>query len=947
MRKRLVKVGLPLLVAIALVVGLPFLTSASSADAIFGPVNNMSSESTATAYAVATQSEVLPVPANGNGLALSWLANNDDNHLALDPSNNARQEHRMLLEFTLPGDGVFAAGEVEIRLPRAFFEDRDGNFIVGNIDSGAHGVDPHMLPHFYIPLPGPTDFDYTIDEANDEVVIANFRPVQGGTTHLSLTMDIRYSPWNVPNGFTNEFSALATFAASTGQTPIESNSLSLDLTTRVVRVDPEKRAMQAYPVWQQAWGARPAGTDDHFFVRYRIFELATTATTQPFTLHIQDTPLDSGKIVGWTQLNSSLSGIQFPTGQINLGNFWTLGNTADFNNHADRTWTSHVPWFQEVGQSNLHRIQDVIVAYPRTGQPDQLVRNTIQIVFTPVADSDSASTTYNREGSWVFNDSYLNYAGNHFAVNKWMNGNNLVLPNLLDFLAAGEPAVFNRFGLGGGTGFGNVFGLPDVHIGINGPMALAQVRAFDATNGGTQPFTTTLIDDHVYLRTSTGQHLLNPEDFRFTSVGIHHYVELIPFVSSTGGILDVQRVPDRDRSPISIYYKAQSGGGWQYFETFSFADQFFRHENLPDLDIYRIKAVHDNGRYVTLFSMSFEIQLNPTPRVLSLIQGQETVSVVNFAAMIVEDHAGNLLNVATEEHYATGWPSYLMTQDIVDYGHLVQRAENYVRIGRTSYRAESEKVIRSSGIVSDSANARVVFPYRLFAFQDIGSQGVSGQTSFPRPSDALLAELLSEQTEGVFYDLLPQGMIIDPASIVARDARGRIVDHVLMTEANWQDSGRTMVSIYVSATAGTNLRNNASMPSSLNDIMYLSGTGFSVDFDLFYPWANAAIFGMTDIRNIAAYQSRSGAFLNPITEGNPHTNANNTATVFNAQEQAQMANFPRTDAVNSAERNTKSMLHVANIDPATSDQVGFSKHVRAAADLDYVMETTLRPGTAY
>ena len=910
----------------------------------------------ATADPVAIQTmfyeDVMGLSGNEN-LTLRWLDNNDQSHLSLDPDRNVRQALRMTLEFTPPGENLYEPGEIEIRLPRGLFEDRSGNLITGNIiwgTSGWAGSTPPAAwnlaqnePSMIIPLPGPTDFNYTIDTATNEIVISNFRPVTGTHTHLFIEFAVHYLPSQSPNGFTSEFYARATFATAQGVAPIESNELSLDLTTRVVPLESTKQALDSRNAWQTAWGTQPSGLDNHFFVRYRLFYGMHQETTQPFVAFLQDTPLDSGQIVAWSSpaRNSNMTNTN-PIGG------WTVGNTAAFNSNADRTWNETMPLattsqWAPVTDAGNREWRDIIVAYPRTGQAEQLVRNNMSVVLTP---ADGSAITHNREASYTFHGGYMEYPGDLFHLRKWMNSTAGIVtrPHELTLLEAGEDVTLLPYGGWGSQipmGGGDPFSLGDAGL------LRAEARGFGFTEGGTEPFTTTAIDDHVYLRTSTGLHLLNPEDYRFTRVQLRNYSETIPLVSSSGGLIDTQVVPAANRSPIHLYYYTPSQG-WQHLAT---SPTEWAWINLPDADVHRVKVVHENGRYLTEFSLNFTMRINSTPHVRNLIENQTTVDVVNFAAMIVEDYNGNVRNIATLGQYASDWPSNLQDKDIADYGHLVQRASSFLRMGRVLFNSPASKQIRTSsagpGIVSDAANARVVFPYRVSITHNLGI-GPSTGGNIQRPSDALFAQLLPEQTEGVFYDLLPQGTILNPASIVARDAHGRVVDHVLLTSENWQGSGRTLVSIYVSATAGSNMRNTwGTGVSTTTAAPTINGTGFTVDFDVFYPWANISLFGGTDIRNLVSYQSRSGAFLTAVSGGNPHTNVNNTATALTVQERTWMSNFPRTETVSPTELNTTSNVLSSNISPVVSDQIGFRKQVRAANDLDYSLHTSLRPGDSY
>jgi len=285
---------------------------------------------------------------------LHWLANSNNDHLTLNPPSNTTQTHIMELNLSLRSGNDYGVREIEIRLPRALFEDRNGNLITN--------------PPISVPLPGPTSFNYVIDTATQEIVITNFEPVTAGT-HFRVQFSVRYLPSQSPNGYRNDnITARVTFAGRLGIAPLQSNNLSLDLTTRVNPLNTTKTVSRSYSVWQNRWGARPDDAANYFYVRYRIFHGASPST-QPFTVHLTETPLDSGEIVAWSNIDSS------PTFLTS----WALGNTTQFNEQAARTWNVTNP-----SGSSVSRWQDIIVRYPRLGDPDQVVRNRVEVVFTPI-----------------------------------------------------------------------------------------------------------------------------------------------------------------------------------------------------------------------------------------------------------------------------------------------------------------------------------------------------------------------------------------------------------------------------------------------------------------------------------------------------------------------------------------------------------------------------------
>ncbi|MCL2379540.1 MAG: hypothetical protein FWC81_01955, partial [Coriobacteriia bacterium] len=897
---------------------------------------------------------------NADPISLQWITPNvDSSHLELDPENNLIQRLVFQLNFSLEGHETFETGDLEIRMPRALFEDRNGNLIVGNVPNPLDG--PAMIaPHMFIPLPAPgIPYNYRIDTATNEVVIYNYRTVSADDLHTNIQIEIHYLPSQSPNGFSNEFSATASFAPQHDRPPAQSNSLSFDLTTRVVPFDvatspgaqgQAKLLQNSFAVWQPMWGTPIVNSEDFFFVQYSLHWRFDTRTTQPAVLRLIESPLDGGEVVAWGPLSNGVSNTP-PTS-------FTRGTTASFNAEAARTWNYTVPAAPGANAAFTARNQSLIVAYPRTGASEQVVTNTAQLEITPadyVRDAVANPRIIQElEREYTFHT--LEYEGDLFNHSKIMGFSpTTVWSPVLTILEAGYDTLVMPNNLESGAGNWPNHGF-DAPIPRIYQTIIGSARGYEASLEATQPFTTTLIDDHVYLgtgaTTSFGPtlelHQLEPEDYTFTQVRIHYLRELEAVQSSAGDFLGARRVPNAQRAPsgIRLYYKTSAASGWQHLSTWNpAADVGSAWFTLPNEGVSQVKAVHVDGTFAVEFTLAYRIRLNATPNVLDIIDGWDFVDVRNFSAMIVTDHTGAIVN--TVDSYAgTAWRDF-EDRDRETFGDLVMRASDFMRVGRVNYTSDMQKGLRGA-TTHDAENARIIIPYRIWGSARAQGNSFSAGHSVPFPP-TVYAQLLTEQTSAVFYDLLPSGTLIDPSSIVARNALGATVDSVLVLTENWQNSGRTLVEIHVSAAEGTNFRQaDASQNLMTVTTPLLSGTGFTVDFNVFYSWDSATLFG-TSLRNIASYQSRNGAFQGPLIQsgGQPHSNSNNTATVLTEAERLFMQNFPNTDMLNQNERNTRSAGFNHTVLPVAAQHVGFSKTVRASTDTSYGMDTSVRPGSTY
>ena len=204
-----------------------------------------------------------------------------------------------------------------------------------------------------------------------------------------------------------------------------------------------------------------------------------------------------------------------------------------------------------------------------------------------------------------------------------------------------------------------------------------------------------------------------------------------------------------------------------------------------------------------------------------------------------------------------------------------------------SFQSEISSGIRggNAGVTYQNNYARMQIAYHISFNNNVNSS--------PRLPDDIFNALLEEQREGVFYNLLPQGAILDTTRITLRNVHWTPLNYdefEVYQYHNWQNSGRTLIVIYI------NLHEDSPM-NKRN--AYGHGTGFSVDLYMFYPWSNIRFFG-NHLRIISSYQSRNGS----LPSG--HTNFNNTTWGLTEHERLLLSHFPNTYDIDLYEINTMS-----------------------------------------
>ena len=305
-------------------------------------------------------------PFSGNYSAeIRWMANNDQSHLALDPPSTDWQPHTMMINFqaSTPRDPqVYAAGEVEIRVPLFMMENRDGD-PHGPID--VTNQDFTLIPSS--PANDPSNFGFyrTVDEENGYLVFRNHRSITTAEM-FQFNVTYLYRPSNVEDGFEHDLQVTVTYLGARARVET-SNTLTLDFTSRVT---PNDRSKVVYgeptATWNEDWGTIPEDAEGRFFVTWQIHLAHAWTTTMPWEGRLTEIPGTGGELVAF---RAGVSGHPMES--------WVRGGLDAFHDHQlAGNWRRDVIGggdFAGQGASNRYDINDfwsngvwiqVVVAYP-------------------------------------------------------------------------------------------------------------------------------------------------------------------------------------------------------------------------------------------------------------------------------------------------------------------------------------------------------------------------------------------------------------------------------------------------------------------------------------------------------------------------------------------------------------------------------------------------------
>lgn len=250
---------------------------------------------------------------------------------------------------------------------------------------------------------------------------------------------------------------------------------------------------------------------------------------------------------------------------------------------------------------------------------------------------------------------------------------------------------------------------------------------------------------------------------------------------------------------------------------------------------------------------------------------------------------------------------------------------------------------------NDEALGQVKFRYTATA------EIASNITELDEYNQAVREGLITRETHGVFYDLLPEGVEPDTTSVTTR--KNDVIESV-ETYPNWRGSNRTMMIVNVSETP--------TPVYSYSTPMKKSGYADkpSISFNAYMPWEMLYKYG-NSVRNIVAYESgndKIGTVKSFIGEPDDPQAGYNSASIsavsgaidymddLNPDRDTQ--SFLYASCTTNAEVNTSSIAHISKKVSANNSGVytdGLSNeypaNVAEGGVYNYLVSMTATTGT--
>lgn len=819
--------------------------------------------------------------------SIKWISGSnettiDGDNLSITPKQNAENNSYVTcqISFSMGGEENLAPYAAEIRIPQHIFYDRNGK---------PTGIAKVPLAE-YPAAEGTTGFNYRIDEKTDEIVISNYQEIASSYVFV-CQVAYYFTPFQVKNGYSNDqIAASFKVVGKNGDTvSATSEHINIKVQTEIIAPRVEKVFCEKYERWnEKSWGTPIENAEDYFFVKWEIKYIYFPGT-QPSHLTYKE-KVGEGILFGW--------GIREWGGT-------QRGTLEDF----EKTWIRDYAVWDKVTKPYYDSTY-VYIAYPRTMLADSKeIYNTCTAVVTGL---DDGVKEVESSAKYTYQPVNFNYEGDLISLSKWFSGL--------------ERVHFFDYDLPSKMSF---------EIDIN-------ARGYGNTHEGKDPYTVYLEDNLIFLE---GEQL-QPTDYQYTKLGFGNtdYLEYDAILDPNKGMIQEVNTNFSSYQPLEVYIKTTSNPNWTYYgkaQKTSVVDIIWIDANgvennnfygiaLPE-GTYDISIRHTSAKYAVKYRSIVTGEIKPTDHVKALAANKRQIDLTNVSSGFMKDKDGRI-NLGNKVPPLTDSSinKIVSESDQEKYGQIVCHAWREGTLNRL--KGESYMYKRATEPVSDPLNQQEKVTYTLTQYEQ-----ALYDTNRLTPEDILDFHVITEQREGIFYDLLPIGSLVDEESITAKTYKQddsqmeqKECEFTVEFKTNWRGSNRTMMIIHVKAPEG---KRNYDYSDSFGKKV---GTGFEVTFDLLEPWDVLLDYGTT-VLNSAAYYSLSGN----LTKGR----ADDGGDISESNWFKDLDGDGNTDA---AKKNVMYEEHETTFNPLIAAELGFRKSVKADTDLTYSnTQAQVTPGETY
>lgn len=603
------------------------------------------------------------------------------------------------------------------------------------------------------------DVNFAYYEDGDNIVIYNFRKLAAGTEGY---VEVGYK--TLESSY--EYRDMAESKPFTAKMELGSEVRNADpLTAKINTTASIESTSLKYPTkiktWMEdKWGTKPADADNYTYLAY-VVESSILAT-QPYDFEIVATP-SNYEIAGYVM------GGKFQTSN-------KVTNQKGFGKRYDQ----------------------VILRIPKSEFTNKTYLNVTlnaNSIVSPL-DQIDAKTQKSSKQDWSWSKPVFSIPTGHFNVHK--RGDRVSEEDKNNGTRYVNKAEFSRYDLesfngyenaaitnteyGGFDYYSDILGYPypwtrDENMNPNDPNAYGRkVVKYQYTDEGLYLATEEEVGKNPYSDQNkfTNDNALSSEDAYIEKVYYEYAPKDVEYEQDEATFVLTHEMTFTDDDVITLWVKAgnddyKSVGTYnfrtnhaefdnQYVSTFTNNDIVFSRK-----DIIAYRFTFANKHYFTGLYAYPSVTLKNSQKVLNYVNGKETIAIVN--------------NINGKFFTSNGEEIVSIDTNAADYARVTQRISEITK-----------KVVSSS---NNSKKKIFTITWKVEAGEKIIS-GQSGEVSY------------LPQKSGTFYDLLPLGSTLDPASVIVQNENGQKLSsssYTVKTVDNFNGSGRTLVRVDIKEEA--------------------------------------------------------------------------------------------------------------------------------------------------
>ncbi len=746
-------------------------------------------------------------------------------------ANYAAAGHRFSfrVNFQISNMSGFEPGEVVMRIPRRVLKDRDGLYAdayemsvprKADVDGGATVAENAFYAYY---------------EDGDDLVIYNFRRIESEqqgyieVTYRTSETSFYYKDMSELGVFT------ASITANDKSATAENLHVMIDTGAKITKI--VKNYPTLYKKWESSWGKKPTDADDYWYLDWIINTTIDNATTQPYKITFTDTPEPRTdghpdmQFVGYklsgaseftadghTAENQTRVGIRYdhvltrvPIDPYGIVDRWSnSSNKWDVTNGISAELTP-ADGIDAPTNANTKR------KYEYKFKTD-LAENGLWQAWKR---SDGTARTYGAAG--IFNEAGYRdvFDPLPYKVGEYSRYD-------LDVFQRGEIDRYDDFdylvwGIGKTGAYtvqeGGDAQNPDDYF----QNKVTYVLTDDVFDG--DDLTPNARRDHhegKFLEDGIGENketleLTSSSDFQLDQLYFNFYIEDGKYdeenltFEKTDGVYSLDDI-------VTVYLKfGQTGSagswvkaGWYNFGTSEswydpgYATSISKNLIVPHPGCVSWKLTVSHSHYFGSIGAVPYYSLINTPDVMAYAAGKDVISLYN----------GSNFRVFTADEYDESEGSEFLTTRIftrnrydADFATGSERSSNITKSVASAW--------------NDTKLQQYTINWRINMSETLKS-GKDGSLTNVR------------QEGGVFYDLLPDGSILDTGSVAVRSADGGYLDsndYIVDQVMNYKE-GRTLLKVTV----------------------LKPGTNYNLFFNTLHPWASITDYGH-DVYNPVAYET--------------------------------------------------------------------------------------------